>query len=333
MGACSRCRPACRPAGSRRSRRARWRSGSPASRSCPSRPAPTPPRARSSTGRSSCCSPARAADRTAPRLARRSSQAVGRVPHRSRLHRCSASTPTQIAVFDDECRELVERLLPHGGPDRHPRDRARAAARGTGRRARRCAASSTGSSSTPTASWSSPTTRPGRAPSVQLRAEEPGRRALLLVPVRERVRPAAGGDPADVPERRARRSGHAVGAVGAVHHHPHARPCGRRSSGPAHRRLPAPAEPAVRRRARSSSGARRSAATPSGPPSRPRPPDALLAVRRVTAPRDATPGQGTLGPAVERFDQRADAALERRSRQSGRRRACSPRPATSATSA
>ena len=41
MRACTTCRSACRPPGSRRSRRARWRSGSPASRSCPSRPAST----------------------------------------------------------------------------------------------------------------------------------------------------------------------------------------------------------------------------------------------------------------------------------------------------
>ena len=60
MRPCSRCRPACRPAGSSSSRRARWRSGSPASRSCPSARRSTPPAARSSTARSSSptCSPA-----------------------------------------------------------------------------------------------------------------------------------------------------------------------------------------------------------------------------------------------------------------------------------
>ena len=44
-----------------------------------------------------------------------------------------------------------------------------------------------------TANSSSPTTRPGRAPSAQLRAEEPRRRALLLVPLRGGLR--AGGRP------------------------------------------------------------------------------------------------------------------------------------------
>ena len=165
MMACTRCPPACHPAGSRRSRRARWRSGSPASRSCPSHPACTP-RKGSLVHRVLellfLHPPARAHARHGPgRVRTRPSPSTRSTPS----SRCCGSTTTQEAGVLR--RVLVARRRPyfaHGGPDLGPRDRARAAARGAGRDPRRCAASSTGSSSTTTAGWSSPTTRPGARP-------------------------------------------------------------------------------------------------------------------------------------------------------------------------
>ena len=85
----------------------------------------------------------------------------------------------------------------------------------------------------------------GQRPLGQLRAEEPRRGPLLLVPVRGRLRQASCEGPPDVPlVGRDDRDG-AVGAVGEVHHHPDH--CGvvRRRAGMHHRRLPSPAEQAV----------------------------------------------------------------------------------------
>ena len=132
----TRCPPACRPPGSRRSPRARWRSGSRASRGCPSRPAPTPPRARWCTGPSSCSARA-AARRSAPApTARRaaSSQALAELP------RPIPSWP--LLDLDRGGGGGVRRrrracwsaLLRHGGPRRRARHRPGAAARGPGRR-------------------------------------------------------------------------------------------------------------------------------------------------------------------------------------------------------
>ena len=40
----------------------------------------------------------------------------------------------EIVEFEHECHELIEQLPPHGGPHRCPRDRARVAPLGAGRR-------------------------------------------------------------------------------------------------------------------------------------------------------------------------------------------------------
>ena len=129
-----------------------------------------------------------------------------------------------------------------------------------------------------------------------------------------RVRQAPGEDPPDVPEDGRDHRNRAVGAVGEVHHHPHVgRVVGGRA-GVYVRRLPAAAEQPVRLllvqavvsvvRRRPGTGGRRggrrvrSAAGRSDTGYR----------RRVSD--DLTPGQGHLGPEVDRFDERADELLD-----------------------
>ena len=73
----------------------------------------------------------------------------------------------------------------------------------------------------------------GRAPSTQLGAAQPRRRALLLVPVRAGARPATGRDPADVPAAAARSSRPCRRRSRSASSPRAPRRCGRPSSGPA----------------------------------------------------------------------------------------------------
>ena len=213
MVACSRCRPVCPPAGSNRSPRARWFSGSPASSTSPT-----------SLIHATRCSLVHRALELAFWPRRPSAPPTASTRASPSPARSSAATPNYVALelddeatatFDDECRGLVTgtstmedpravqpiglelRLSASGRvalPARHHRPpgaaRRRAGRDGLQDRSRSFA---------------------------ELGAEEPGRRALLLVPVRAGPRSPPGGDPADVPQQRRDDRGRAVLAVGALH--------------------------------------------------------------------------------------------------------------------
>ena len=85
--------------------------------------------------------------------------------------------------------------------------------------------------------------RPGSR--AEVRAGAPGRRSLLLVPVRRGARSPSIGDPVDVPAHRRDHHRAALGAVGEVHHHAHDRGVESGRAGMHHRQLPAPPGPAV----------------------------------------------------------------------------------------
>ena len=145
---CSRCRPACRPAGSSSSRRARWRSASPASRSCPSGRRSTRPAARSCTGPSSSPTPDPAAERAARAVPRRARPRPATSTARSPTSPASASTTSEAEAFDEECRAARrDATCTMEDPTGRPPDRPRAAAERRRRVRSPCAASSTASSS------------------------------------------------------------------------------------------------------------------------------------------------------------------------------------------
>ena len=287
--------------------------------------ATTPPAARSSTGPSSWPTPGPppSARPSCPR--RRSAAARDEYRVASRLHRPRPRRRRRPRSSTQECRD-ARRDVPHdGGPARRSTRSGSSCGSSAEVGARRCAASSTASSSTRRrARRHRLQDRPGAVG--QLGAEEPGRRALLLLPVRAGARPPPGRHPADVPAAAARPS------------RPRRRSSRCGSSPPARTAVwqaveracvtgdfrPRPS--ALCASCASSSGARRSAATPTGPPSRRR---ALAAWRDV--PIGATPRRrrartgadrrrrppraprspSRSGPAVDRFDRWADDALER----------------------
>ena len=110
MVPCSRCRPACRPAGSSRSPPARWRSASPASRSCRRRRRSTPRGARSSTAPWSW--PTRTRRRSGcPSCSADASHRRARSTSSSRTSSACTSTTTRQQTFDEECRALIETYL------------------------------------------------------------------------------------------------------------------------------------------------------------------------------------------------------------------------------
>ena len=166
MGPCSRCRPACRPAGSSSSRRARWRSGSPASRSCPSAPSIHATRG-SLVHRALELAYMPPGRRTRARAVRRRRSTTARDEYRaaSRLHRPGPRRRARSRCSTQECRDLVDDLPHDGGPDDASSRSASSCGSAPTSGRSPCAGSSTASSCA-TASWSSPTTRPGRAPSV-----------------------------------------------------------------------------------------------------------------------------------------------------------------------
>ena len=241
---------------------ARWRSASPASRSCPSRPARTPPRAPSSTGRSSCSSPgAGRAHRRRPaqRRSTRPSRSCGTIPSFADLE----LDPGGGGGVRGRRRRLVDAYFELEDPRRGPAASGSSCSSRPRSAACTCGASSTGWSWTPRASSSSPTTRPAGPPVVRARAGPARRRPLLRLPVR--AGRSAGGRrrsgcctsaPAIIIEARPTR---AVGPLPAQAHR--GRLAGHRA-GLRDRRLPAPARagcatvrvpglvPGVRRRPR-----------------------------------------------------------------------------------
>ena len=124
------------------------------------------------------------------------------------------------------------RALPDdGGPDRGSTRSASSCASPPRSARSRCAGSSTASTCATTASWSSSTTRPAGRPSINWEQKSLAGVHFYSFLCEE----VLGRRPAAIRlmylQHRRDHRGHAVGAVGALHHHRAPRPCGRRSSG------------------------------------------------------------------------------------------------------
>ena len=267
MGACIRCQPASRPVVSRRSRRVPWHSGSPASNGCPSHRARTRPRDRWCTVCSSCCSPIRLAARTIEHGTRCFHQAVDEYatdPEFTLL----APRRRSAAGVRRRCLVTGRGVLPRWKTRR--RSARSASSCGSRHRSAHLALRGIIDRLELDADGELVVTdyKTGRAPGLkyeQRRLAGVHFYSFLCEEVLG-VRPSA----IRLMYLTHRRDHHrpAVGAVGQVHHHPHDRGVEGGRAGLPHRQLPAAPGPAVRSRARSSSGARRSAATPNWPPSK-----------------------------------------------------------------
>ena len=242
--ACSRCRPACRPAGSRSSRRARSRSASPASRSCPSRRPSTPPAARSSTGRWRSPTPTRLRPRDAELLQRSLAEARDEYRRAARLHR---ARPDRGADRGRSTRSAARssrttsgwrtraHIHPIGLELRLSADVGSLALRGIIDRLELRDGELVVTDY-----------KTGRAPSANWELKSLAGVQLLLLPLRAGARPPPGRHPADVPARAARPSRPPRRSSRPGSSPPAPPPCGRPSSGPASPATSSRTERAVR---------------------------------------------------------------------------------------
>ena len=239
----TRCRPASRRPGSSRSPAARWPSASPASRSCPSRPARTPPRAPSSTGRSSCSWPG--SRRSAPR--RPPTSDLDRAVEELRDDPDFAHldlTPEAEAEFVADAHALVDAYLELEDPAAVRAHRAGAPAGGPGRRAAHAGHHRpVGGGRRGRARRHRLQDRPFAAGPV--RAGPARGRPLLRLPVRAGARSPAVDHPAHVPAGRDHHRGPADGAVGPLPAQAHRGGLAGHRPRLRDRRLQAPARPAV----------------------------------------------------------------------------------------
>ena len=215
----------------------------------------------------------------------------------------------EAAGFFAECHRLVANYLRMEDPQHSPPDRARAAPQRPGRRPVAARHHRPPRAARRRAGGHRLQDRPAAV--VELGTAQPGRRPLLRLPLPAGVRPAPGRRPPAVPQQRRDHRGHAVRAVGTLRRVAHRGGVARRREGLHEWRRSRPARARCARRAATSAGARRSAATPIAPTSRRRSPSASPRPERHPDGPPTTPGVGALGPAIERFDEWADAQLER----------------------